>query len=88
MLKHYKIGVEQHFVFLLLKEKKKAKKMITGISGLVFFVQEWPFRDAYLFFNNKLAETPIFIVFLGARFLGQGVKKGYFGHPPKKEKID
>ena len=52
--------------------------MITGISGFGFFlVQKSPFRDAYLFFKNVFAETPIFIVFLGARFLGQVVKKGH-----------
>ena len=61
--------------------------MITGISGLGFLVQKWPFRDAHLFFKKCFAETPIFIVFLGACFLGEVVKKGNFGHPPKNEKL-
>ena len=61
--------------------------MITGISGFGFLVQKWPFRDAYAFFQKKFAETPIFIVFGGARFLGQVVRKGNFGHPPEKRKF-
>ena len=60
------------------------KKMITGISGIGFFVQNWPFRDAYLFEKKCLAETPIFIVFWGARFFGQVVQKGNFGPPHKR----
>ena len=61
--------------------------MITGISGFGFFlVQKWPFRDSKLFSKKWVAETPIFIVFLGARFFGQVVKKGDFGHPPKIKK--
>ena len=69
------------FMFLLLKRKKIGKKMITGISGFVFFVEKWPFRDANLFFKKCLAETPIFIVFGGARLLGQVVKKRKFWTP-------
>ena len=37
--------------------------------------------------QNWVAESTIFIVFLGARFLGQVVNKGNFGHPPKKGKF-
>ena len=52
-------------------------------------VQRWPFRDAHLFFKKNLAETPIFIVFLGARFLGQVVKKKEIldTHQNKKKKL-
>ena len=73
-------------MFLLLKEKKKAKKMITGIYEFGLFVQKWPFRDAYLLFIKKLAETPIFIVFFGCALFGPRCQKGNFGHPPKKGK--
>ena len=58
--------------------------MITGISGFDFFVQKWPARDSELFSEKWVAETPIFIVFWGARFLAKLSKKGNFGHPPKK----
>ena len=37
-------------------------------------------------FQKKQAETPIFIVFLGARFLGQGVKKRQFLDTLSKKK--
>ena len=37
-------------------------------------------------FQKKLAENPICIAFLGARFLGQGVKKGKFWQHTKKGK--
>ena len=58
--------------------------MITGISGFGFLVQKWPFRDANLFFNKWVAETPIFIVFFGGALFGPSCqKKGNFGHPPK-----
>ena len=62
--------------------------MITGLSGFGFFVQIWPFRDAKLFSKKWVAETPIFIVCFWVRVFGQVVKKGHFGHPPKKEKND
>ena len=63
--------------------------MITGISEFVFFVRKWPFRDAHLFFKNCLAETP-FLVVLGARFLGQVVKKREIleTHQKKKKTTD
>ena len=61
--------------------------MITGISGSGFFlVQKWPFRDAYFFFKKR-AETPICIVFWGARFLAK-LSKRQFWTPPKKENFD
>ena len=59
--------------------------MITGISEFGFFVQEWPFRDAELFFKNYSAETPILECFLGGAFWAKSSKKGNFGHPPKKK---
>ena len=40
-----------------------------------FLVQKWPFRDAHLLSKNKGPETPILIVFLGARFLDKVSKK-------------
>ena len=51
--------------------------MITEIYKFGFFlVQKWPFRDAQQLFKKKGPKTPIFIVFFGSGFLGQGVKKG------------
>ena len=50
---------------------------------MIVLVQKWPFRDAHLFFKNALLGPP-FLCFLGARFLGQVVKKGNSGHPQKK----
>ena len=44
--------------------------MITGISGLGFFVQKRPLRDAHLLFKKNLAETPIFIVIFGCALFG------------------
>ena len=40
-----------------------------------FWVQKWPFRDAHLFFKKNLAETPTFIVFVGARFFWPSCQK-------------
>ena len=39
-------------------------------------------------FQKWFAETPIFIVFLGARFLGQVVKKGNLEPPIEKGNFD
>ena len=59
--------------------------MITGISGFGFFgVQKWPFRDAYLFFENMFSETPVFRVFWGCARSAPGRQKGKFSTPTKK----
>ena len=47
-------------------------------------VQKRLFRDAHLFFKKCFAETPLFIVFWGAHFLDQVVKKGKIWTPTKK----
>ena len=64
--------------------------MITGIYEFgFFFVQKWPFRDAYLFFKNWFAETPIFIVFWGCALSGPSCQKRQFlDTPPKKGNFD
>ena len=61
--------------------------MITGISGFCFWGPKMAVSLRICFFR-KIAETPIFIVIGGARFLGQVVQKGNFGHPPKKDNFD
>ena len=89
--KHYKNrGFSNYLCFLLLKEKKIGKNNDNWNLWICFLVEKRPFRDAYvIFLKKKFAETPIFIVFWGLRiFLGQVVKKGSFGHPPKKENFD
>ena len=62
--------------------------MITGMSEFGIFLCKNGRFVTHNFFPKK-AETPIFIVFLGAHFLGQGVKKGNFWIPrQKKENFD
>ena len=61
--------------------------MIIGISGLGFFGPKMAVSGRTSVFQKKnLAEPPIFIVLFGCAFLGQGVKKGNFGHPPTEKK--
>ena len=60
--------------------------MITGIYEFGFFGPKMAVSWRITSFQKKLPETPIFIVFLGARFLGQGVKKGNFWIPCQKKK--
>ena len=62
-------------VFLLLQEKKKAKKNDNWNFWICLFVPKWPFRDTELFSKKWVAETPIFIVFWGARFLAKLSKR-------------
>ena len=71
----------------VVKEKKKAKKMITGISGFDFLLaKNGRFVTQNCSPKQRVAETPIFIVLFGCALFGQVVKKGNFGHPPKKRK--
>ena len=49
--------------------------MITGISGFGFFIQKWPFRDSEVFSTKWVAETPIFMVFLGGALFGPSCQK-------------
>ena len=59
--------------------------MITGISGFVFLVPKWPFRDGDLFFKNWFAEAPIIMVLFGCVLFGPRCpKKGKFGPPRLK----
>ena len=74
--------------FVVEREEKGPKKMITGISGFVFFVQKWPFRDSKLFSKKWVGETPIFIVFFGCALGWPSCQKGKIWTPTKKEKID
>ena len=73
---------------VVVREEKGKKKDDWNFRIWVFLVQKWPFRDSKRVSRKWVAETPIFIVFLGCAFFGQVVKKGNFGHPPKKEKFD
>ena len=59
--------------------------MITGISGFVFCpkMAVW-WRTSV--FKSWFAETSIFIVFFGARFLGQNVRIGKFFWNPQNKK--
>ena len=59
------------------------------MNFVFFWVQKWPFRDAYAFFQKKVAETPIFIVFLGCAFFGPSCQKREIldTHPKKKKKL-
>ena len=62
--------------FVVVREEKGKKKMITGISGFgFFFVQKWPFRDSELFSTKWVAETPIFIVFFGGALFWPSCQK-------------
>ena len=86
LLKHYINRVSANSYVFVVEGKENRQNMICGIPGLFF--QKWPFSDGYLFLRKCLAETPILIVFWGARFFGQVVKKGKFWTPTKKEKVD
>ena len=72
-------------VFLLLKEKKGKRKMITGISGFGFFGPKMAVSWRITFFQkNRL--KPLFYIVLGVRvFWAKLSKKGNFWTPPKKK---
>ena len=88
LLKHYKNrGFGNFWCFLLLKEKKTSKKNDNwNFRILVFLVQKWPFRDAYVYFKKKVCWNTYFYSVLGCALFGPSCQeKGNFGHPPKKE---
>ena len=68
------------------REENRQKKDNWNFWNWDFLVQKWPFRDAYLFFKKCLAETPMFILFWGAHFFGQVVKKEKFWTPTKNKR--
>ena len=72
----------------LLKEKKKENNDNWNF-WIWFFVQTWPFRDAYLFLKKKKpCWNPFFTEFLLVRaFWANLSKKRIFGPPPQKEII-
>ena len=82
-----KIGVSAQFVFVVVEREEKGKKYRWNFWFWAFFVQRWPFRDAYAVFKKCFAETPILMVFGGARFWAKLSKKGNFGPPKIKKHI-
>ena len=71
----------------LLKEKKIGKRNDNwNFWILVFLVQKWPFRDAYVSSKRKFAEIPIFIVFWGCALFGPSCQKREIldTHPKRK----
>ena len=75
------------FVFFVVeREEKGPKKMITGISGFGFFRSKKNGRFVtHNCFPKNCYLKPLFLLcFGGARVLGQDVKKGKFWTPTKK----
>ena len=86
LLKHYKIGVLANVCgFCCEKEEKGKKQRYLELLVRVFWVQKWPFRDAYLFPKKELEKQNLFYsVFWVRVFWAKLSKKKNFGHPPKK----
>ena len=90
LLKHYKNrGFSNFLCFVLLKEKKTGKKMITGIYEFGFF---WSKNGRFVthncFSKKKNPETTIFIVFFVCALCGPSCqKREILDTQPKKKKI-
>ena len=80
-------GVRSIFVFFVVGREEKGPKLISSFWFGVVLVQKRPLREANPFSQKWVAETPIFIVFLRTRCLGQVVKRKFLGHPPKKKHL-
>ena len=74
-------------MFLLLKEKKKAKNKDNWNLWIWVFCPKMAVSWCISAFQQNLPRPLFLLCFLGARFLGQGVKKGNFGHPQKRKKM-
>ena len=75
--------------FVFEREERGKKKHDNWNFWFWFFWSKNGRFVTHICFSKKLAETPIFIVFFGCALFGPRCqKKGNFGHPPKKEKID
>ena len=83
LLKHWKIGFQEKFVFLLFKEKNKAPK---HYNWNFFLFRKWPFRDSYLFSKIGLLR-PLFLwcFWVRAAFFGPSCQKREFWTTPQKE---
>ena len=69
------------------REENRQKKMITGIYEFWFFCSKNGRFVTHMLFSKKgVAETPIFIVFLGCAFFGPSCQKreNLDTHPKKK----
>ena len=90
LLKHYKNrGFSRFLCFFFEREKRQEKNDNWNFRIWFFLSKNGRFVTHNFFPKKKKAETPIFIVFLGARFLGQGVKNRQFLDTlSKKEKFD
>ena len=89
VLKHYKNRVSACFVFLLLNEEKRANKNDYWNFWIwVALVQNWPFRDAYLLFQQLVCWNLYFYSVFRVRAFGAKLsKKGDFGPPKIKQKL-
>ena len=77
-------------ILCCLKKRKGKRNDNWNVWFGVVLVQEWPFRDRFVtqisFPKKQVCWNPYFVVFWGARFLGQVVKKREMLDPfPKKE---
>ena len=82
----WKWGFSTFLCFCCWKRRKRQNNDNWNFWYWVFWSKAGRFVT-HICFSKKLTGTPIFIVFLGARFLGQGVKKGKFWTPTKKGKM-
>ena len=85
--KNNKIEVSAICCFFVVEKEEKDPKGLPKnnwnfwIRVCFFSLQKWPFRDASVSFSKWFAETTIFKMFLGARFLAKLSEKGNFGLP-------
>ena len=90
LLKHYKNrGFSNFLCFLLLKEKKTGKKMITGIYEFGFFWSKSGRFVTHICFPTKKGLKPLFfIVLLGCALFGPSCqKREILDTPPKRRKF-
>ena len=61
--------------FAVVREENRQNELITGISGFWFFWFKNGRFVTHMFFQKKIAETPIVIVFLGCALFGPSCQK-------------
>ena len=81
LLKHYKNrGFSYFCAFLLLK--------LEFLDLVLFVSKNGRFVTQNCFPKHGLLKPLVYSVLARARFLAKLSKKGSFGHPPKKKKVD
>ena len=80
------VGSANIYVFVVGRAENRQKNDNWNFWIWGFFVQKWPFRDAYLFSKNALLNPYFYSVFWVCAFLAKLSKRGILDTRQKQKK--